>query len=97
MGATRRAPWGQRTCTDCAKVYPLTDGHADLRWCPACTTRHLARCSQCTQAFDRDGRSRLCPSCREQVALFDVGDRIAGVLTEHYAREIAPRLAGGGR
>lgn len=72
MAPGRRAPWGQRTCQDCAQLYPLTAGHSDPRWCPACATRHLGRCTQCTRAFDRDGRHRLCPACREQVALFDL-------------------------
>lgn len=97
MASTRRAPAGQRTCRDCAQLYPLTAGHTDPRWCPSCTTRHLARCAECTRAFDRDGGSLLCLSCREQVALFDLGDRLAGVLNEHYAGEIAPKVRGGGR
>lgn len=73
-----RAPWGQRTCRDCAQLYPLAAGHSDPRWCPACATGHLARCTQCTREFDRDGQSRLCPSCRNQHALFDVVEVVGG-------------------
>lgn len=77
-GATGRAPAGQRTCQDCARPYPITTRHTDPRWCPSCTTAHLARCAQCTRAFDRDGQHRLCPSCREQVALFEIATAHAG-------------------
>jgi predicted RNA-binding Zn-ribbon protein involved in translation (DUF1610 family) len=68
----QRAAAGQSTCRDCAGVYPRTEDHADARWCPSCITRHIGRCAQCRTGFDLDGTHRLCPACREQVALFEI-------------------------